>query len=1088
MAEKTYRFLLRMPDHLRGRLTASAEQKGNSLNAELVERLTASLEQEEGTSRALSHARRNGALFRYSEGRGMSPKHLRLGLGLVALLGLLTAAFVAAAVTGGAGSDLAARDQLQLAAGRAEGKTPPLLRKKQRLGALTQTAVGSRNEGSADSSWGAERWIQDAYPATDIPAASLIGARKDWQAMQARSGGPTNAGAGLWSRLGPTNALYPFNDFRDRSVYVGGINYSAGGRITDVLIDKTCTTFKCRMWVTNATGGVYRTNNALAANPTWTFLSGTFETQTTNSIARDPRDPSGNTIWVGTGEFNMCGSGCVAGLGVYKSTDGGDSWTGPLGTDVFRFRGASTIDISPNGTVYVGTGRAILGISESCCGGVQSIIPGAPKWGLYRSLNGGQSWEFVHNGTTDPSQCVGDLTEALNGRPCSPRGVRRVMVDPNDPNTVYANAVGRGIWRSKSNGAPSSWERIMAPVGPASTERDEFDIVARPGAVTRMYVAAGVDPGSRVRRNDNVLTPAAATVAGAWIDLSGPDVTDPPRFSSWGYCDGQCSYDIRMTAVDDASDNKVYVSGSNRYSENNWVTGRSSGRAVLYSENADQAPGVVYFTDMTEDTTDQIHPNAIHPDHHALAFNPNNPRQFFDVGDGGVMRSNGVMVNDNGDCVNPKQYTGVNLTFCQLVLSRVPQVLKDINRGMNTLQPYNVAYNPTNTQNLSIGTQDNGTFETLGDRETWIETNVADGGAPAFDIFDPNLTHSSYQTGASQVSYSHLDQVDQNWTADTFFYPPGVRPDCCYGDEGREFITEVIADPRVSQRLFTGLEHVFRSNSFGSHLSIAKHRQHCNSWYGDADVDEDGVFSLNDICDDWKPLGNPGVAGRLTCTDVNPNAPGAPPANFAAACPYGSDRAGGVVAQAERSKANTATLWAATSRGRVFISKNVNNPVHGAVTFRRIDTTASNDPNRYITSIYADPSNSNHAYITYAGFNTNDAIAGGAGTRDTDNPGHVFEVFYNPSTQTATWTLLDGTGWGAFGDIPATDITKDEATGNLYVATDFGVAERIVPSGDWIVATPGLPSYPISDLEAIQSERRIIVAAFGGGVFNLQMN
>ena len=39
MAEKTYRFLLRMPEHLRGKLAASAQRHGRSLNSELVHRL-----------------------------------------------------------------------------------------------------------------------------------------------------------------------------------------------------------------------------------------------------------------------------------------------------------------------------------------------------------------------------------------------------------------------------------------------------------------------------------------------------------------------------------------------------------------------------------------------------------------------------------------------------------------------------------------------------------------------------------------------------------------------------------------------------------------------------------------------------------------------------------------------------------------------------------------------------------------------------------------------------------------------------------------------------------------------------------------
>ena len=49
--------------------------------------------------------------------------------------------------------------------------------------------------------------------------------------------------------------------------------------------------------------------------------------------------------------------------------------------------------------------------------------------------------------------------------------------------------------------------------------------------------------------------------------------------------------------------------------------------------------------------SDNLYPTQLHPDHHALVTNPTNWRQFFDFGDGGVARSNGVFVDDSGDCV-----------------------------------------------------------------------------------------------------------------------------------------------------------------------------------------------------------------------------------------------------------------------------------------------------------------------------------------------------------------------------------------------------------------------------------------------------
>ena len=1010
----------------------------------------------------------------------MSTKHLRLALGIAAVLGLLAAALGAAAL-GDSGS-VAARTK-PATAGEA-AKLPKLAQKKLAIAKRAQatTAAPFGNEEGGIEGYAAEEWAANAYPATDIPLARILGARNAFKALESRSLS-SRAPTGLWDSLGPSNAFAPFNQFRDRSVYTSAPTTHAG-RTTDVALDPNCSAARCRMWIAVATGGVWRTENALAAEPTWEYLSATFDINAIGSIELDPNDPSGDTLWVGTGEFNSCGSGCVAGVGLYKTTDGGNSWTGPLGSDVFNARGVSTIAVKPGDpqTIYAGSGRAILGMSETCCGGVQSIIPGAPRWGLYKSEDGGTTWRFIHNGTADENECVGDLQEALGNRACSPRGVRRVMIDPNDPNTLYASSLGRGIWRSRDNG--ENWQIVMPRLGTnvgaaAGTERAEFDLVDI-GAGTRMFVGVGnishpVEPDvppnpigtyARFRRSDNVLTASPAS----FVDLTSA-TPDTPGYSSFGYCDPQCVYDNGVTAIDA---NRVYLIGDNEYNENNWVTGRSNGRGILYTENAGAPPGEQFFWDFTEDNRDDTYPFQAHPDHHRLVYNPRNPLQFWDVGDGGITRSNGQTVNDSEDCATPKRYTGSRLAFCQLVLSKIPVHMDTINRGLDTLQPYNLAWNPLNPTNLLIGTQDNGTWETLGDRVTWHQIEVADGGPPLFDYFNPNLTQSSYQTMGTATGYTHMDPVDRNWTADTFFYPPGPNcdPTRCYGNEARAFIGPSRADPRVSQRIFAALEHVFRSDSFGSHLSVEKHRQHCNNWYGDGDVDEDGTYEPNnddDICDDWRPLGNPGAAGRLTNVS------------------WGSDRTGGHVGQLERAPSDAATLWASTSTGRVFVSKNVNAADPAAVSFTRIDTLATNDPNRYVTAIYVDPRNPNHAYLTYAGFSANDAIAGGAGgTTPSTAPGHIFEVFYNRAAGTATWTSLDGEGPGAFGDIPATDIVRDEGTGTLYVATDFGVVMRRPTSTDWIVV-PGLPMTPVSDLEIAQNRRVLYAAVFGRSVWQLTL-
>ena len=109
----------------------------------------------------------------------------------------------------------------------------------------------------------------------------------------------------------------------------------------------------------------------------------------------------------------------------------------------------------------------------------------------------------------------------------------------------------------------------------------------------------------------------------------------------------------------------------------------------------------------------------------------------------------------------------------------------------------------------------------------------------------------------------------------------------------------------------------------------------------------------------------------------------------------------------------------------MFVSDNSDAPA-ASVTFTRIDTTSTADPGRFITSIYVDPANPHHVWVSYSGYNFNTP----------SQPGHVFEVTWNGTT--ATWTNLDG-GSGPMGDLPTTDLVRDDETGTLYASTDFGV-------------------------------------------------
>jgi hypothetical protein len=160
----------------------------------------------------------------------------------------------------------------------------------------------------------------------------------------------------------------------------------------------------------------------------------------------------------------------------------------------------------------------------------------------------------------------------------------------------------------------------------------------------------------------------------------------------------------------------------------------------------------------------------------------------------------------------------------------------------------------------------------------------------------------------------------------------------------------------------------------------------------------------------------------------------------------------------------------------VFISKNAD-AAAGSVTYTRLDTlpSATADPGRFVSGIFIDPSNPNHAWISYSGYNFN-----------TPEPGHVFEVTYNQGTNDATWTSLDNPGGTAYPDFPATDIVRD-SNGDLYVSNDFGVMVLANGSTSWATAGTGLPMVEVAGLTIVPSARVLYAATHGRSAWKLTL-
>ena len=170
-------------------------------------------------------------------------------------------------------------------------------------------------------------------------------------------------------------------------------DYVAGGRTTAIAIAPTCKPGDCKLYITPAGGGIWRTKNALTGQPNWEYLGGPLGINAAGAVTIDPNDPSGKHDLRRHRRGEHLRLRLRRRRGRLQVHDGGDTWTGPLGggpTDTgnpLAGKGVGEIVVKPGSpnTIYVGTTTALRGMSEVCCSGVTRPVPGAAKWGLYKS-------------------------------------------------------------------------------------------------------------------------------------------------------------------------------------------------------------------------------------------------------------------------------------------------------------------------------------------------------------------------------------------------------------------------------------------------------------------------------------------------------------------------------------------------------------------------------------------------------------------------------------------------------------------------------------------------------------------------------
>ena len=226
------------------------------------------------------------------------------------------------------------------------------------------------------------------------------------------------------------------------------------------------------IYVASASGGLWKTVNA---GSTWTPI---FERQgsvSMGAVTLDPQNP--DIVWLGTGEQNNVRSS-LYGDGVYRSADGGKTWT-HMGLKDSRHVGRILVHPTDSNTVYVAALGSLWGPNE--------------ERGLYRSRDGGKTW-----------------TRLL--RPSPYTGVVDVAMHPNNPNILYAATFQRerrqwsmigggsegGLWRSTDGG--DTWARVGG--GFPTTAVGRVGVTFCPGRPDMMYATAVGPDGGTFRSTD----------------------------------------------------------------------------------------------------------------------------------------------------------------------------------------------------------------------------------------------------------------------------------------------------------------------------------------------------------------------------------------------------------------------------------------------------------------------------------------------------------------------------------------------------------------------------------------------------------
>jgi photosystem II stability/assembly factor-like uncharacterized protein len=302
---------------------------------------------------------------------------------------------------------------------------------------------------------------------------------------------------------------------------VSGINWTergpnnVGGRTRAIIYDLSDAGngYK-KVFAGSVGGGLWVTTDISAVTPSWSRIDDFMGNLAVSTLAQDPSNTQ--NIYAGTGEgwFN---SDATQGLGIWKTSNGGTSWSQLSSTNNSTFYFVQKIVVTSTGVVLAAT-----------------------RGGVQRSTDGGTTWaKVLGNGIGGgSSDRAADLEIGANGNIYCSLGI--LSTD--------------GIYRSTDGGV--NWTRIYT----SASDEERIELACAP---TDQNIIYGLVQDNNAPNTDGIKkimsTNDATAATPTWSTLTTPNWCDQGSAST-DFTRGQAWYDL-IAAVDPSDANTVLVGG-----------------------------------------------------------------------------------------------------------------------------------------------------------------------------------------------------------------------------------------------------------------------------------------------------------------------------------------------------------------------------------------------------------------------------------------------------------------------------------------------------------------------------------------------